>query len=54
MQPGDVRATYADVRPLAADFGFSPATPFRTGCAAFVDWYQAYYGARTAPAAASV
>jgi UDP-glucuronate 4-epimerase len=44
MQPGDVPATYADVDDLAADVGFKPATPIRTGIERFVDWYRSYYG----------
>jgi UDP-glucuronate 4-epimerase len=43
MQPGDVPATYADVDDLAADVGFKPATPLRTGIERFIAWYQAYY-----------
>ena len=44
MQPGDVPATYADVGDLAAEVGFTPATPIRTGIKRFVDWYRGYYG----------
>jgi UDP-glucuronate 4-epimerase len=40
MQPGDVPVTYADVRALAGDVGFSPATQIESGIAAFVDWYR--------------
>lgn len=44
MQPGDVPATYADVRDLAARADFSPHTPIETGIARFVAWYRAFYG----------
>lgn len=43
MQPGDVKATYADIAPLAAKTGFSPKTPLRTGLTSFVEWYKSYY-----------
>lgn len=43
MQPGDVRATYADVEPLAEAVGFAPKTPLAVGIRAFVDWYKDYY-----------
>lgn len=45
LQPGDVPDTYADVTELAADVGYSPATPVETGVARFVEWYRAYYAA---------
>lgn len=45
MQPGDVPATYADVRDLAAAVDFSPRTSIEEGVRRFVDWYKAYYGA---------
>lgn len=43
MQPGDVRATFADVDDLARDAGFAPRTPIGEGVRRFVDWYQAFY-----------
>jgi UDP-glucuronate 4-epimerase len=43
MQPGDVRATFADVEDLRAAVGFSPATPLAEGIRQFCDWYRAYY-----------
>ncbi|WP_342740136.1 NAD-dependent epimerase [Bradyrhizobium sp. B117] len=43
MQPGDVEATYADVRDLEQDIGFRPATPIDQGIARFVKWYRDYY-----------
>lgn len=43
MQPGDVPATYADVRDLAAAVGFRPDTPIEDGIARFVAWYREFY-----------
>ena len=43
MQPGDVRATAADVSRLATDTGFRPNTTVEDGVAKFVDWYRSYY-----------
>jgi UDP-glucuronate 4-epimerase len=44
MQPGDVKATYADTARLAAAVGFSPSTPLDEGLARFADWFKRYYG----------
>jgi len=43
MQPGDVRATFADVDDLHAAVGFTPATPLSEGIRRFCDWYRSYY-----------
>ena len=43
MQPGDVKATYADTRALQAAVGFSPATPLEEGLRRFAEWYNGYY-----------
>ncbi len=43
MQPGDVRATYADVEDLSATTGFKPDTPLEKGIRNFIDWYRDYY-----------
>lgn len=43
MQPGDVRATIADVRDLEQATGFRPHTPVEAGVGKFVDWYKVYY-----------
>jgi UDP-glucuronate 4-epimerase len=43
MQPGDVRATFADTRELHAWVGFKPDTSVKVGVAKFVDWYRKYY-----------
>ncbi len=40
MQPGDVYKTFADVRGLNRDFGYSPDTPLETGIRKFVEWYK--------------
>ncbi len=45
MQPGDVKATYADTRALAAAVGFSPSTPLEQGLARFAEWFKGYYRA---------
>jgi UDP-glucuronate 4-epimerase len=43
MQMGDVPATWADASLLASLTGYKPATHFRDGISAFVDWYRSYY-----------
>jgi UDP-glucuronate 4-epimerase len=48
MQPGDVKATYADTAALHAAVGFAPSTPLDTGLARFAEWFNAYYGSRRA------
>ena len=44
MQPGDVRATYADIDDLVRDVGYRPETGVEQGLSAFVDWYRDFYG----------
>ena len=44
MQPGDVRATEADVSRLVSDLGYRPQIDVKTGIARFVEWYCDYYG----------
>jgi len=44
MQPGDVRATAADVADLETAVGYRPSTSVGEGIARFVAWYRAYYG----------
>ena len=39
MQPGDVYETFADVKELERDFGFSPKTSLRDGLKRFAKWY---------------
>jgi UDP-glucuronate 4-epimerase len=43
MQPGDVKATYADTSALAAAVGFAPSTPLETGLERFTQWFRAYH-----------
>jgi UDP-glucuronate 4-epimerase len=43
MQPGDVKATYADTSALAAAVGFAPSTPLEVGLERFAQWFRAYY-----------
>jgi UDP-glucuronate 4-epimerase len=43
MQPGDVPATWADVKDLVKDFGYKPAMPVEEGVKRFVEWYLEYY-----------
>ncbi len=44
MQPGDVKATYADTQALARAVGFAPSTPLDQGLAKFAAWFKPYYG----------
>lgn len=44
MQPGDVKATYADTRALKNAVGFAPETPLATGLERFAAWFRQYYG----------
>ena len=43
MQPGDVVETFADIGPLARDFGFRPRTGLKEGLNAFAGWYRDFY-----------
>jgi UDP-glucuronate 4-epimerase len=43
MQPGDVRATWANADLLRDLTGYQPHTNIRDGVAAFVDWFRDYY-----------
>ena len=43
MQPGDVKATYADTAALRKAVGFAPSTPLATGLARFAAWFKDYY-----------
>jgi UDP-glucuronate 4-epimerase len=46
MQPGDVKATYADTRALQQAVGFVPSTQLADGLARFAGWFRNYYGFR--------
>jgi UDP-glucuronate 4-epimerase len=43
MQPGDVKATYADTTALENWVGFKPNTPLKVGVEKFAVWYLNYY-----------
>ena len=43
MQPGDVKATYADITESRRDLGFEPQTPIAVGIQRFVEWYRKYH-----------
>ena len=43
MQPGDVRATYADISAIHGDLGFEPTTPIDVGVPKFVEWFRSYH-----------
>jgi UDP-glucuronate 4-epimerase len=43
MQPGDVYATFADVKALSDVTGFKPHMPLEKGIRDFVAWYRDYY-----------
>jgi UDP-glucuronate 4-epimerase len=44
MQPGDVRASLADITHAEKKLGYSPKTRIKDGIPKFVDWYRQYYG----------
>jgi UDP-glucuronate 4-epimerase len=44
MQPGDVRATCANIEALHRDYGFTPSTRLEDGIPRFVTWYRDYTG----------
>jgi UDP-glucuronate 4-epimerase len=44
MQPGDVKATYADTRALQKAVGFAPSTPLELGLERFAQWFRSYHG----------
>ncbi len=43
MQPGDVKATSADIRRTKELLGFDPKTPIEEGVRKFVKWYRGFY-----------
>lgn len=43
IQPGDVKATYADVDALVQDMGYRPNTRLQDGIDRFVAWYRDFY-----------
>jgi len=44
MQPGDVKASWADIEASRRDLGFDPRTPIEDGIPRFVDWFRDYTG----------
>lgn len=44
MQPGDVKATWADVDELMIRFDYRPHTPIQQGLRHFMKWYLGYKG----------
>jgi UDP-glucuronate 4-epimerase len=49
IQPGDVPATFADIRRAREKFGFQPFTPITTGIPRFIKWYREYHGLPFSP-----
>ena len=43
LQPSDPLITYADIKPLELEIGFSPKTHIDEGIKNFVQWYKEYY-----------
>ncbi len=43
MQPGDVKATYADTQALQDWVGFKPSTSLQAGVQLFADWYVNFF-----------
>ncbi len=44
MQPGDVRASLADISKAKKMLGYDPKTTIKDGVPKFVKWYREYYG----------
>lgn len=43
MQPGDVKATFADISDIKRDYGFSPTTSIEVGIPKFIAWFREYH-----------
>ena len=43
MQPGDVKATYADVSELVEAVGYRPQVSLEEGMGRFIEWYRSFY-----------
>lgn len=43
MQPGDVEKTWADIKDLQDDFGYTPSVNIEFGVKQFINWYKKYY-----------
>ena len=46
MQPGDVKATYAETKALQKAVGFKPSTPLEAGLDRFAAWFKSYYNVK--------
>jgi UDP-glucuronate 4-epimerase len=44
MQPGDVKASFADIAASKRDLGFEPRVSIAEGLPRFVEWYRTYHG----------
>jgi UDP-glucuronate 4-epimerase len=44
IQPGDVSATFADIRRAQEKLGFQPTTPITVGIPRFIQWFKDYHG----------
>ena len=44
IQPGDVQATWGDIRKAQEQLGYRPAVSVAEGVRKFIDWYRSYYG----------
>jgi UDP-glucuronate 4-epimerase len=44
MQPGDVRASLADISKAKMLLGYNPKTTIAQGVPRFIEWYREYYG----------
>lgn len=42
MQPGDVKETFADIKEIQEDLGFTASTPLEVGVPRFIEWFKAY------------
>jgi UDP-glucuronate 4-epimerase len=43
LQPGDAKATIADITNIQDKLGYAPSTNIKTGVKNFVNWYREYY-----------
>ncbi len=43
LQPGDAKATIADITNIQDKLGYAPSTNIKTGIKNFVNWYREYY-----------
>lgn len=43
MQPGDVKATWADISKAKKLLGYEPKVDVKTGVRRFIEWYRGYY-----------